>query len=90
MPKLNKQSAFSGRPGTIDTWASHKDTYLSGAAPSDALLVATSYLQGEAFSWWQTYAETTQVNDWPSIREALKTRFRLLNKVHAARDLLHK
>lgn len=49
-PQLNKPNSFSGRPGSIDTWAAHMDVSVSGATPTEALLVATSYLEGEAFS----------------------------------------
>lgn len=51
--------------------------------------MATSCLQGEAFSWWQNYSGAARVTDWPTLREALKVRFNPLIKVQAARDLLH-
>lgn len=89
-PKLNKPTTFSGRPGTVDAWVSHMDAYVAKADRSEALHVATSYLQGEAFAWWTAHADTNQVMDWPTFREALKIRFNPLNKVQAARDLLHK
>ncbi|GAB0498074.1 hypothetical protein MMPV_009415 [Pyropia vietnamensis] len=89
-PKLNKPSAFSGRPGTIDAWASHMDSYVAKANPAEALHLAVSYLQGEAFAWWQAHAAKSQVQDWGTLREALKIRFNPLNKIQAARDLLHK
>lgn len=89
-PKLSKPTAFFGRAGAIDAWASHMDTYVAKATPGEALLIATSYLQGEAFSWWQTHAGKADISDWPTLREALKVRFNPLNKVQAARDLLHK
>lgn len=63
MPKLNKPAPFSGRAGAIDAWASHMDTYVAKATAAEALLVASSYLQGEAFSWWQTYAEKSEVTN---------------------------
>lgn len=56
MPKVNKPAPFSGRAGAIDAWASHMDTYVAKATAAEALLVATSYLKGEAFTWWQMYA----------------------------------
>ncbi|GAB0497616.1 hypothetical protein MMPV_008951 [Pyropia vietnamensis] len=89
-PQLNKPNCFSGRPGSIDAWAAHMDVYVSGATPTEALLVATSYLEGEAFSWWQSYSARSEVCDWQTLREALKNRFNPPNKVQAARDLLHK
>lgn len=89
-PKLNKPAPFSGRTGAIDAWASHMDTYVAKATAEEALLVATSYLQGEAFTWWQTFTGKSEVTSWPTLREALKLRFNPLNKVQAARDLLHK
>lgn len=52
--------------------------------------MATSYMQREAFTWWQRYAGKADVTDWPTLREALQLRFNPLNKVQAARDLLHK
>eukprot|EP00170_Pyropia_yezoensis_P002209 contig_9276_g2213 len=90
VPKLNKPAPFSSRAGAIDSWASHKDTCVSKATSEEALLVATSHLQGEAFAWWQTYTGKSEVTDWPTLREALKQRFNPLNKLQAARDLRHK
>eukprot|EP00170_Pyropia_yezoensis_P004306 contig_17623_g4318 len=90
MPQLNKPAPFSGRAGAIDSWASHMDTYVAKATAAEAMLLATSHLQGEAFTWWQTYAEKSEMTNWRTLREALKLPFNPLNKVLAARDLLHK
>ncbi|GAB0493809.1 hypothetical protein MMPV_005095 [Pyropia vietnamensis] len=37
-----------------------------------------------------SYSARSEVRDWQTLREALKNRFNPLNKVQAARDLLHK
>jgi len=89
-PKPNKPTTFSGKPGTVDAWVSHMDLYLTGAESAQALAIAKTYLQGEAFSWFQAYATTSAVADWPTLREALQYRFSPLNKEQAARDMLHK
>lgn len=56
-PKLYKMAPSCGRSGTINTWDCHRDTYVANATTDEALIVATSYFQGEAFSSWQMYAK---------------------------------
>lgn len=89
-PKPNKPNTFSGKLGTVDAWVSHMDQYLAGTDPGQALAIAKTYLQGEAFAWYQSYAASSAVADWPSLRDAMTHRFNPLNKEQAARNLLHK
>ena len=89
-PKANRPSAFTGKPGTVDAWVAHMDTYVAGASDTAALAIVKTYLEGEAFSWLRSHEADHEVRDWPALREALQRRFNPLNKVQAARDLLHK
>eukprot|EP00170_Pyropia_yezoensis_P004230 contig_17377_g4241 len=87
-PKLNKPARFSGRFGTINTWACHMDTNVPNPTTDEALIMATSCLQGNAISWWQAYAEESDVTDWPTLRAAPRLRFNHLNRVQTARGHL--
>eukprot|EP00170_Pyropia_yezoensis_P000123 contig_1036_g124 len=85
----NKPGLFSGKPGTIEAWCSHMDSYVRLSEPAEACRVACTYLDGEAFNWWHTYSQTTDVSSWDAFRAALIRRFSPLNKTQAARDKLH-
>lgn len=85
----NKPALFSGKPGTIEAWCSHMDSYVRLTDPDEACRIACTYLDGEAFTWWHTYSRTTAVPDWATFRAALIRRFSPLNKTQAARDKLH-
>ena len=87
--KPYKPSPFSGKVGTIDSWCAHMDSYLTGTDPAEAVRIACTYLEGEAFSWWHTYRDQADVKDWTTLRAALVRRFNPLNKVQAARNKLH-
>jgi len=87
--KPNKPSLFSGKSGTIEAWCSHMDAYVSGSEPDEACRIACTYLDGEAFTWWQSYSAATSVPDWDTLRTCLIRRFNPLNKVQAARNKLH-
>ena len=89
-PKPNKPSVYAGKLGEVDAWVSHMDSYLAGVAPAQALSIATTYLHGEAFSWWSSYKLSNTVTDWETLRAALVRRFNPLNKKQAARNLIHK
>jgi len=65
------------------------DAYVSSSEPDEACRIACSYLDGEAFTWWQSYSAATSVPDWDTLRTCLIRRFNPLNKVHAARNKLH-
>lgn len=85
----NKPALFSGKPGTIEAWSSHMDSYVSATDPKDACRIACTYLDGEAFTWWHSYSQSTTVPNWTALRTALLRRFSPLNKIQAARDKLH-
>jgi len=85
----NKPSLFPGKSGTIEAWCSHMDAYVSGSEPDEASRIACTYLDGEAFTWWQSYRTTTGIPDWDTLRACLIRRFNHLNKVQAARNKLH-
>lgn len=87
--KPNKPTLFSGKPGTVEAWCSHMDSYVRTSSPGEACRIACTYLDGEAFNWWHTYRVQTDVPDWTSLRNALIRRFSPLNKVQAARNKLH-
>jgi len=65
------------------------DAYVSGSEPDEACRIACTYLDGEAFTWWQSYCTTTGIPDWDTLRTCLVRRFNPLNKVQAARNKLH-
>jgi len=88
--KPNKPSLFSGNSGTIEAWCSHMDAYVSGSEPDEACRIACTYLDGEAFTWWQSYSAATSVPDWDTLRTCLIRRFNPLNKVQAARNKFHR
>jgi len=48
-----------------------------------------TYLDGEAFTWWQSYNAAISVPDWDALRTCLFRRSNLLNNVQAARKMLH-
>jgi len=52
--KPNRPSLFSGKSGTIEAWCWHMDAYVSGCEPDEACRIACTYLDGEAFTWWQS------------------------------------
>jgi len=81
--KPNKPSLFFGKSGTIEAWCSHMDAYVSGSEPAEACRIACTYLDGEAFTWWQSYSAATSVPDWDTLRTCLIRRFNPLNKVQA-------
>lgn len=85
----NKPAVFSGKSGTIEAWCSHMDSYVRLTDPDEACRIASTYLDGEAFTWWHTYSRATAVPDWTTLRAALIRRFSPLNKAQAARDKLH-
>jgi len=87
--KPNKPSLFSGKSGTIEAWCSHMDAYASVSEPDEACRIACTYLDGEAFTWWQSYSAATSVPDWDTLRTCVIRRFNPLNKVQAARNKLH-
>jgi len=87
--KPNMPSLFSCKSGTIEAWCSHMDAYVSGSEPDEACRTACTYLEGEAFTWWQSYSAATSVPDWDTLRTCLIRRFNPLNKVQVARNKLH-
>ena len=88
--KPHKPSLFFGKSGTIEAWCSHMDAYVSGSEPDEACRIACTYLDGEAFTWWQSYNAATSVPDWDTLRTCLIRRFNRLKKVQAARNKLHR
>lgn len=55
--------------------------------------IAISYLHGSAHEWWIVYKETEEgriIGTWPSLKDALISRFETLNKEKVARDKLAK
>ena len=52
--KLNKPLLFSSKSGAIEAWCSQVDAYVSGSEPDEACRIASTYLDGEAFTWWQS------------------------------------
>lgn len=85
----NKPSPLSGKPGTVEAWCSHMDSYVHLNDPEEACRIASTYLDGEAFNWWHTYRRSNVVSDWNAFRTAIVRRFSPLNKTQAARDKLH-
>lgn len=85
----NKPALFSGKPGTVEAWCSHMDSYVRLTDAAEACQIACTYMDGEAFTWWHTYSRTAAVPDWAAFRAALIRRFSPLNKMQAARDKLH-
>lgn len=85
----NKPTPFSGKPGTIEAWCSHMDSYVHLNDPEEACRIASTYLDGEAFNWWHAFRRNTSVSDWDTFRAAIVRRFSPLNKTQAARDKLH-
>ena len=91
-PKLRKPELFKGK-GSVHSWIEHMDNYLQGSEPTQALAIATSYLDGNAHEWWivfRTTQEGSDVKTWDDLKEALRKRFQPLNKKKAARDKLAK
>lgn len=89
-PKCNMPSSFSGKPGAVQSWVAHMDAYVSALSSHEALAIATTYLEGEAFSLWTSYNTDNDVASGSDLSEALQLRLNPLNQVQAARDLLHK
>lgn len=89
-PTLNKPNTFSGKPETLDAWVSHMDQGFSGTDPLQAFAVATKYLQGDAFGWYQSVTAKRTIADWPSPCDAVIHGFHPLNKEEAPQNLLHK
>eukprot|EP00170_Pyropia_yezoensis_P001257 contig_5590_g1261 len=42
----NKPSPFSGKPGTVEAWCSHMDSYVHLIDPEEACRIASTYLDG--------------------------------------------
>lgn len=85
----NRPSPFSGKPGTVQAWCSHMDSYVHLNDPEEACRIASTYLDGDAFNWWHTYRRSNVVSDWNAFRTAIVRRFSPLNTTQAARDKLH-
>ena len=85
----HKPILFSGKPGTVEAWCSHMDSYVRLSDPEEACRIACTYLDGEAFNWWHSYHQTATVHHWSTVRAALVRRFSPLNKMQAARNKLH-
>lgn len=89
--KANKPNAFNGRnKSTVESWASCMDAYVTSEEPQRALVVAASYLEGDAHIWYTNYKKTENVTSWSQLRTALLARFSPLNKTLTARDKLSK
>jgi len=65
------------------------DSYVSGSEPDEACRIACTYLDGEAFTWWQSCNAAISVPDWDTLRTCLIRRFNPLQQVQAARNKLH-
>lgn len=59
LARPNKPGLFCGKPGTIDAWCSHKDSYIRLSEPADACRVPCANVDGEAFNWRHSCSQTT-------------------------------
>jgi len=87
--KPNRPSLFSGKSGSIEAWCSYMHAYVSGSESHEACRIACTYLDGEAFSFWQSYSAASGVPDWDTLRACLIRRVNTLNKAQVARKKLH-
>ena len=88
--KINKPGSFSGKAYQVESWCAHMDTYVRSETPQEALDIALSYLEGEAFSWWRAIGSNAGISTWDELSEHLQKRFSPLNKQESARDKLHR
>lgn len=89
--KANKPTAFKGDHKTnVQAWISQMEMYIKGESPDRAFAVAMSYLEGDAYTWFETYKSTTNIETWELMRDALLERFNPLDKALVARDKLAK
>lgn len=88
--KANRPSSFTGKGTKIEVWIAQMDTYVEGENPETTLRVAISYIEGDAFSWLESFRLVNEINTWEQLKEALVRRFSPLDKAIAARDKLHR
>lgn len=91
-PKVNTPPLYKGK-GSITSWTTHMSNYLANVDDAEALNIAVSYLHEGAHEWWIMYQRTDEgreVNTWTRLKNAMVSRFDVLNKEKIARDKLAK
>lgn len=89
--QAHKPTPFDGRSRIkIEAWVNRMEAYVAAEPPERAFTIAVSYLEGDAYTWWDSYKKTQPITSWQELRTALLARFSPLNKTLAARDKLSK
>ncbi len=69
--KINKPGPFSGKPFQVESWCAHMNSYARSQSPEEALDIAVSYLDGEAFPWWTAIGSKANILKWNELSENL-------------------
>lgn len=87
--KANRPGTYTGRGSKIEVWVNQMETYLKDETAESAFSLAITYLEEEAFAWFESFTMSTPIHTWPELKEALVKRFSPLDKTVTARDKLH-